>query len=95
MATGKCDGGVFISNGKVLGSGGFGGMFGVTKDGHWVIGTLDNSTVTKLGVTYAVNAFGWLVRNGTSVITQKVERLRRGPLSEPRKTGSAHPGGHG
>lgn len=71
MATGKCDGGVYISDGKVLGSGGFGGMFGVTKDGHWVIGTLDNSTVDNLGVTYAVNAFSWLVRNGTSVVSQK------------------------
>ena len=71
MATGKCDGGVFISEGKVLGSGGFGGMFGVTHDGRWVIGTLDNSTVDKLGVTYAVNAFSWLVRNGSSVVTQK------------------------
>ena len=32
----------YVSDGKVLGSGGFGGMFGVTKDGQWVIGTLDN-----------------------------------------------------
>ena len=71
MATGNCDGGVYISDGKVLGSGGFGGMFGVTRDGEWVIGTLDNSTVSKLGVTYAVNAFSWLVRNGTSVVSKK------------------------
>jgi hypothetical protein len=71
MATGACDGGVFISDGKVLGSGGFGGMFGVTREGQWVIGTLDNATVARLGVAHAVNAFSWLVRNGSSVVTKK------------------------
>ena len=29
------------------------------------------ATVAKLGVTQAVNAFDWLVRNGTSVVTKK------------------------
>eukprot|EP01051_Picozoa_sp_SAG22_P009506 SAG22_NODE_797_length_7135_cov_211.841103_8_plen_305_part_00 len=71
MKTGGCDAGVFISGGKVLGSGGFGGMFGVTNDNQWVIGTVDNATVEKLQITYAVNAFAWLVRNGSSVVGTK------------------------
>jgi hypothetical protein len=71
MKNGACDCGVYVSEGKVLGSGGFGGMFGVTQAGEWVLGTLDNATVAQLKVSYAVNAFAWLVRNGSSVITAK------------------------
>ena len=43
----------------------------VTRDGRWVVGTLDNTTVARLGVSHAVNAFSWLVRNGSSVVTTK------------------------
>ena len=65
MKTGGCDCGVAISNGQVFGTGGWGHtQFGVTGDGAWVIGQINETVATALNVTNSVNGFSWLVRDG-------------------------------
>ena len=69
MKTGDCDCGVYISNGRVLGSGGWKPSFSVTGDGKlWAIGTLNSSVASSLNVTQSLNGFGWLVRDGANVV---------------------------
>ena len=67
MATGDCDCGLSITNGQPYGSGGWGVGFGTTKQGNYVIGTLDNETVATMNVTEFVVGFSWLVRDGVNV----------------------------
>ena len=68
MDTGRCDTGVFIGNGSVLGSGGWNhSMFGATADGDWVVGKLDPTLTRRWRVAWAINGFWgdpWLVRDG-------------------------------
>ena len=71
MDTGQCDCGVYISEGKVLGSGGWKPSFSVTGDGKlWAIGTLNASVVSSLNVTQSLTGFGWLVREGSNVVPE-------------------------
>lgn len=70
MATGKCNGGIFISDGKVEGTGGYNIQFGVTADGKWVIGNLVNASVAaQLKVKWSMPGFQWLVRDGKNAMT--------------------------
>jgi exopolysaccharide biosynthesis protein len=69
MSTGDCDEGIFIQNGSVLGTGGWGSVqFGVTRGASWVVGILDPSVAQQLDVSYSIPGFGWLVRDGKLVV---------------------------
>ena len=69
MKTGACDCGAAISSGHVYGTGGWGHtQFGVTGDGVWVIGTINETVATALNVTNSINGFNWLVRNGAVAV---------------------------
>lgn len=72
MKTGECSGGVYIADGKAQGSGGYAMQFGVTKDGHWVLGNIHNASVAaELGVQFSVPGFGWLVRDGMNALATR------------------------
>lgn len=46
-------------------------LFGLTSDGHWVMGQLlDSDEAKSLNVTQAMSGFSWLVYNGSSVVSQ-------------------------
>ena len=71
MKTGKCNGGIFITDGKVQGTGGYAVQFGATADGKWVIGNLLNASVAQqLKVTWSIPGFSWLVRDGKNAMAK-------------------------
>eukprot|EP01047_Picozoa_sp_COSAG01_P077123 COSAG01_NODE_13777_length_1537_cov_1.367872_1_plen_288_part_00 len=71
MSNGACNGGVFITNGQVQGTGGYRSQFGVTADGKWVIGNLVNASVAaQLKVMWSIPGFSWLVRDGKNAMTK-------------------------
>ena len=77
MSNGDCDDGFAISNGVTFGTGGWKVQIGVTADGSWVVGTLNESVVASLNLTNSVNGFGWLVRGGAVVVGQDTYRAPR------------------
>ena len=80
METGACDCGVYISNGEILGSGGWKPSFSVTGDGRqWVIGTLNASVAASLNVSQSLTGFGWLVRDGANAIAADKPNMEIAP----------------
>jgi len=78
MSNGNCDAGVFIMNGVVQGTGGWGSpMFGVTAKGEWVAGYMNEASATKLGVAWALSGFEVLVKNGINVADTGTYRAPR------------------
>ena len=69
MSSGDCDCGIAISDGTAFGTGGWDSVqFGVTANGSWVIGTINQSVAARLNVTNSLNGFGWLVRDGAVAV---------------------------
>ena len=76
---GGCTGTV-VSDGHEIASDFSGGdtMFGVTMNGSWVIGRVDNSSsIRSLGITQLVTGFNWLVYNGVSAVGAGGEQAPR------------------
>ena len=67
MSSGACNCGVSVSNSTPYGEGAYGVGFGVTAQGQWVIGTLNETLVGQLNVSEFAVGFGWLVRDGANV----------------------------
>ena len=67
MATGKCNAGMFVSDGKIMGTGGWPAGFGVTANGSWIIGSVNPTVIQQLGIKNFLTGFSWLVRDGQNV----------------------------
>jgi hypothetical protein len=65
--TGKCNAGMFVSDGKIYGTGGWPPGFGVTAKGEWIIGSVNATVVQQLGIRHFLTGFSWLVRDGQNV----------------------------
>ncbi|KAJ5072199.1 n-acetylglucosamine-1-phosphodiester alpha-n-acetylglucosaminidase [Anaeramoeba ignava] len=73
MVTGECLGN-FISNGEIIQHLSFKrSNFGLTKDGNYLFGYLQDQDVLDLGFNDLVSGSVWLVRNGKSYVEESVK----------------------
>jgi len=79
MDTGKCENGMFVSDGKIMGTGGWPAGFGVTANGSWIIGSVNPTVIQQLGIKNFLTGFSWLVRDGQNVASA-------GNFTAPRTT---------
>lgn len=67
MSTGACDAGISISNGTLIGTGGWLPSFGVTGNGSWIIGTMSAEIARAHDVRESIPGFSVLVKNGVNI----------------------------
>lgn len=70
LISGGCIGAVIVDGVTVASAyGGSNAMFGLTRGGDWVLGTVSNaSEAAQLGLTQLVTGFNWLVYDGQAVV---------------------------